>query len=104
MRLLQLHSSYQMQPKAPSNEVLACSVAGALLRLHSADAIMSTPLTNSYLAASARFMPTIAGNTPVDPGSAFCDCGGVHAVASGKRVFISRRNPSSVSTLAASLA
>ena len=45
----------------------------------------------------------IAGSDPVDIGSAFVMAGGMiaRAVASGYRVFISRRNPSSVSTLAA---
>src|SRR3954467_524086 len=45
----------------------------------------------------------ILGKAPVWTGSAFAVSGGsgAFAVASGNRVFISRRNPSSVSTLAA---
>ena len=56
-----------------------------------------------YRGASARFNPTICGNEPVGFGSAFGISGGsvALAVASGNRVLISRRNPSSVSTLAA---
>jgi len=58
-----------------------------------------------YLAASTRFNPTIAGSEPVGNGSAFTVSGGsALAVASGNRVRISRRKPSSVSTLAAILA
>ena len=58
-----------------------------------------------YLVAPAR-LPTIAGKEPVCTGSPFTisgDCG-ARAVASGKRIFISRMKPSSVSTLAAILA
>src|ERR1700759_5599818 len=53
-----------------------------------------------------RLAPTIFGNEPVGVGSAPCTPGGriALAVASGKRAFISRRKPSSVSTLAAILA
>src|SRR5882672_2499060 len=56
-----------------------------------------------YLAASTRRHPTIAGNEPVGVRSAFGVSGGsgARAIASGNRVFISRRKPSSVSTLAA---
>src|SRR5258708_39559015 len=59
-----------------------------------------------YLAASTRFNPTIAGKEPVGNGSALGVSGGsgALAVASGNRVLISRRKPSSVSTLAAILA
>src|SRR5712664_2488331 len=59
-----------------------------------------------YLAASARVNPIIRGKAPVETGSLFTVSGdtGALAVASGNRVFISRRNPSSVSTLAAILA
>src|SRR3982074_2110606 len=60
----------------------------------------------AYLTASARVNPMILGKAPVWTGSAFAVSGGTGAlaVASGNRVFISRRNPSSVSTLAAILA
>src|SRR5258707_5793362 len=53
-----------------------------------------------------RPAPTIAGSEPVGNGSAFTVPGGsgARAVASGNRVRISRRKPSSVSTLAAILA
>src|SRR5712691_2204400 len=59
-----------------------------------------------YLTASARVNPIIRGKAPVETGSLFTVSGdtGALAVASGNRVFISRRNPSSVSTLAAILA
>src|SRR5437899_10860637 len=59
-----------------------------------------------YLAASTRFNPTIAGSEPIGNGSAFTVPGGsgARAVASGNRVRISHRKPSSVSTLAAILA
>src|SRR3984957_5975655 len=59
-----------------------------------------------YLAAPTCLTPTIAGSEPVETGSALATSGGIVAlaVASGKRVFISRRKPSSVSTLAAILA
>src|SRR6185437_8163898 len=58
------------------------------------------------LASQPRFAPTIFGKEPVGVGSAPCTPGGsvAFAVASGKRAFISRRKPSSVSTLAAILA
>jgi len=51
-------------------------------------------------------MPDIAGKAPVWTGSAPDMSGdsGARAVASGKRIFISRMKPSSVSTLAAILA
>ena len=60
----------------------------------------------AILPRPTRFNPTIAGNEPVGTGSAFGISGGsvALAVASGNRVFISRRKPSSVSTLAAILA
>src|SRR5216684_4113416 len=54
-----------------------------------------------YLTASARVNPIIRGKAPVETGSLFTVSGdtGALAVASGNRVFISRRNPSSVSPL-----
>ena len=56
-----------------------------------------------YRRASTRVNPTICGSEPVWTGSLFAVSGGsgALAVASGKRIFISRRKPSSVSTLAA---
>jgi len=52
-----------------------------------------------------RFNPTIAGKAAVVNGSAFGVSGGsgARSVAPGKRVLISRRKPSSVSTLTAAI-
>src|SRR5438477_12299583 len=59
-----------------------------------------------YFAASARVSPMILGNGAVEAGSGFAVSAGsiALATASGKRAFISRRKPSSVSTPAAILA
>src|SRR4029077_6773212 len=64
------------------------------------------PPDGSYLNAAAGLSPTIAGSEPVGNGSAFGISGGhaARAGASGNPVLMSRRNPSSVSTVAAILA